>query len=58
MNIQAVLGIYATALLGIAVSTESGATVMPGGDVGGQTWTTAGSPYVIQGDIAIPVGRP
>lgn len=31
-------------------------TVIPGGNIINQTWTAAGSPYTIQGDITIPAG--
>jgi Right handed beta helix region/Immunoglobulin domain len=31
-------------------------TIIPGGAIATQTWTLAGSPYVIQGDITIPEG--
>jgi hypothetical protein len=34
-------------------SASSGDTIVPGGDVHG-TWSAAGSPYLIQGDIAVP----
>ncbi|MBK9263806.1 MAG: DUF4215 domain-containing protein [Polyangiaceae bacterium] len=32
------------------------ATTIPGGNVNNQTWTLAGSPYLVQGDITVPVG--
>src|SRR5262245_1150087 len=32
------------------------ATVISGGFITNQTWTAAGSPYVVQGDITIPPG--
>lgn len=42
------------ALAGILVtSIASGQTIIPGGDVSG-IWTASGSPYLIQGNIAIP----
>ncbi|MEK7705044.1 MAG: right-handed parallel beta-helix repeat-containing protein [Myxococcota bacterium] len=31
-------------------------TVIVGGNLGNQTWTTAGSPYVIQGDASVQAG--
>ncbi len=31
-------------------------TIIPGGNIINQTWTTAGSPYIVQGDIAVPAG--
>ncbi len=31
-------------------------TTIAGGNIVNQTWTTAGSPYVIQGDITVPSG--
>jgi cysteine-rich repeat protein len=32
------------------------ATTIPGGNIINQTWTPAGSPYLVQGDIIVPVG--
>ena len=32
------------------------ATVVPGGNVVNQTWSPAGNPYIVQGDITIPAG--
>ena len=32
------------------------ATTIPPGDIGTQTWTPAGSPYVVTGDITVPTG--
>lgn len=40
----------------MAVSFAHADTIIPGGNIINQTWTTAGSPYVIQGDITVPVG--
>ena len=31
-------------------------TVVPGGTIATQTWTPAGSPYIVQGDLVIPAG--
>ena len=31
-------------------------TTIPGGNIVNQTWTTAGSPYTVQGDITVPAG--
>lgn len=31
-------------------------TTIPGGNIINQTWTPAGSPYIVQGDITIPAG--
>ena len=31
------------------------ATTIPGGNIINQTWTPAGSPYIIQGDITVPL---
>src|SRR5438552_9016998 len=31
-------------------------TTVPGGIVANQTWTAAGSPYLVQGDVTIPAG--
>ncbi|MCC6558354.1 MAG: DUF4215 domain-containing protein, partial [Polyangiaceae bacterium] len=31
-------------------------TIVPGGNILNQTWTPAGSPYIVQGDAIVPVG--
>jgi cysteine-rich repeat protein len=31
-------------------------TTIPGGNVVNETWTPAGSPYIVQGDITVPAG--
>lgn len=31
-------------------------TIIPGGNLFNQTWTQAGSPYIIAGDITVPAG--
>ena len=40
----------------ILTASAFGETDIPGGDVSG-TWSSAGSPYLIQGDITIPAGQ-
>jgi MYXO-CTERM domain-containing protein len=40
----------------VAMSGAARATTISGGDVSNQTWTPAGSPYLIQGDILVPAG--
>ena len=55
----AILAVLATALTGIvggAPPAMAAGTLVPGGDLPTQTWTEAGSPYVVQGDITIPAG--
>src|SRR5579863_1860038 len=50
---------FAAALLLVAALVPRGATastVLAGGNVVNQTWTLAGSPYVIEGDITVPAG--
>lgn len=46
------------ALLGsmLAWAGAADATIIVGGNIINQTWTAAGSPYVVQGDITIPAG--
>src|SRR5262245_54624871 len=48
----------ATFLVGAAALAAPAAadTIIAGGNVINQTWTTAGSPYIIQGDITVPNG--
>ena len=41
-------------LLGAGVAHAQ--TVKTGGDVIDETWTVAGSPYVVQGDLTVPAG--
>jgi len=40
----------------VCAAAASGDTIIPGGNVINQTWTPAGSPYIVQGDIAVPSG--
>ncbi len=47
--------IVLVATLGLT-SAASAATTLAGGNVGGQTWTGAGSPYLINGDITVQSG--
>jgi hypothetical protein len=49
------------AVLGALIASGGAAaaradTIIPGGSIINQTWTTSGSPYVIQGDITVPAG--
>lgn len=46
------------ALVGVfaAAGAASAETIIAGGNVINQTWTPAGSPYTIQGDITVPLG--
>jgi len=52
------LGIICLVWLGLALADggSARATTIAGGNVINQTWSPAGSPYVIQGDIVVPVG--
>src|SRR5688572_9156476 len=46
-------------VLTLALLAPAGAyadTIIPGGNLGTQSWTTAGSPYVIQGDATVQAG--
>ncbi len=40
----------------LAGSPARADTVLPGGTVVNQTWTRAGSPYIVQGDLVVPAG--
>src|SRR5262245_42420479 len=44
-----------TAVLGIA-GAGAAQTMVPGGNLINQTWTPAGSPYIVQGDVMVPLG--
>ncbi|MEZ4401275.1 MAG: DUF4215 domain-containing protein [Kofleriaceae bacterium] len=44
-----------TAVVGLA-TTATADTIITGGNVINQTWTPAGSPYIVQGDITVPAG--
>ncbi|MFO0741269.1 MAG: choice-of-anchor Q domain-containing protein [Labilithrix sp.] len=37
-------------------SARAATAVVPGSSVGDQTWTPAGSPYILQGDVSVPSG--
>ncbi len=37
-------------------SGAAGQTTLPGGQILNETWTQAGSPYIVQGDLIVPVG--
>src|SRR5215210_3672881 len=53
----AVLAVLATALTGIvgeAPPAMAAGTIVPGGELPTQTWTEAGSPYLVQGDVTVP----
>jgi hypothetical protein len=39
-----------------AVGVARADTIIPGGNIVNQTWTLANSPYVVQGDVTVPVG--
>lgn len=46
----------ALGLLLVLPALPAGATIIPGGNLINQTWTLAGSPYIVQGDVTIPAG--
>ncbi len=49
------LALPAATLTLLAAGTAN-ATTIPGGNIVNESWTKAGNPYVIQGDITIPAG--
>jgi hypothetical protein len=51
----AVVFVVITMLFSIEGQVSAG-TIITGGNIINQTWTPAGSPYTIQGDVTIPVG--
>jgi hypothetical protein len=49
--------VLATALVGMLCTKVAAAeTTIAGGNVINQTWTAAGSPYLVQGDVTVPLG--
>jgi cysteine-rich repeat protein len=46
----------AAALLVVTSGEAAAATTLTGGTIINQTWTTAGSPYLVQGDLTVPAG--
>ncbi|AKT39091.1 right-handed parallel beta-helix repeat-containing protein [Chondromyces crocatus] len=51
------LAVLTVLALSVGLTRSAAAqTTIPGGNVINQTWTTAGSPYVVQGDIVVPAG--
>ena len=40
----------------LAGGAAHAAVTVPGGNIINQTWTAANSPYIVQGDITVPVG--
>jgi hypothetical protein len=44
------------AMLLLSSRTVSAATTILGGNLGNQTWTLAGSPYLVMGDATVQVG--
>ncbi|RZO61187.1 MAG: right-handed parallel beta-helix repeat-containing protein, partial [Sandaracinaceae bacterium] len=56
-SLLAAASLLAACLLTLAVAAPAEAqTTIPGGNIINQTWTVAGSPYTIQGDITVPTG--
>ncbi|AKT39087.1 DUF4215 domain-containing protein [Chondromyces crocatus] len=52
-----VFGLLCTFALLVAMTRNAAAqTTIPGGNVINQTWTLAGSPYTVQGDVVVPAG--
>jgi len=46
---------FLAAFLAIA-SCATATTIVPGGNLINQTWTTASHPYIVQGDLTVPPG--
>ncbi|AKT39086.1 DUF4215 domain-containing protein [Chondromyces crocatus] len=50
-------GLLCTLALLVGMTRSAAAqTTIPGGNVINQTWTLAGSPYTVQGDVVVPAG--
>jgi hypothetical protein len=50
------VALFTLALIAAAASGAAADTIVAGGNVINQTWTPAGSPYIVQGDVTVPVG--
>ena len=48
--------LLAVALAAVAAPAAGADTIKAGGNVINETWTAAGSPYIVQGDLTVPVG--
>ncbi len=48
--------LLAVALAAVAAPTAGADTIKAGGNIINETWTAAGSPYIVQGDLTVPVG--
>jgi cysteine-rich repeat protein len=53
---RAFVSLVVLCLLIVATAGTAHATTVPAGTVSNETWTPAGSPYLIQGDIVVPAG--
>jgi MYXO-CTERM domain-containing protein len=40
----------------LMTSAALASTIIPGGNYANKTWTLAGSPYIVQGDVIVPAG--
>src|SRR5687767_2858418 len=50
---------FASVVVTVVVATGGTAaadTVIAGGNIVNQTWTQAGSPYIVHGDVTVPAG--
>ena len=54
--LRAALFLAALLVVTIPARVAGAATVIMGGTIINQTWSPAGSPYIVQGDITIPAG--
>ena len=50
------VALLAACLLTLAALPARALTIVPGGNLGTQSWTLAGSPYIVQGDVTIAAG--
>ncbi|HUQ07575.1 MAG TPA: right-handed parallel beta-helix repeat-containing protein, partial [Kofleriaceae bacterium] len=53
---SALVGLAFAAVAALTAAPAAADTIIAGGTVINQTWTTAGSPYIVQGDITVPAG--
>ena len=54
LAVLVVLATVVSEIVAAAPPAMAAGTIVPGGDLPTQTWTEAGSPYLVQGDVTVP----